>query len=179
MFDQDIEEKAGPLDETMFTDLYNQYWEKVFSICYAHLEDVDVAKEIVQDIFKSVWERRDTLTFTHSVERYLLRSAKLKVFEYIRNKQIRTTHLKRLADEAGRETNVTEDLVMHRCLSETLVSLVNALPYNYQRVFRMSRERGLSTKEIAEELLISERTAAYHLASALKQLRSRLNDYAL
>lgn len=110
MFDPTIESTAAPLDEISFTDLYNVYWENVFAICYAHVEDVEVAKEMVQDIFKSVWERRDTLAITHSVKRYLLRSAKLKVFEYIRNKQIRTTHLQRLAEEGRQRSNATEDL---------------------------------------------------------------------
>lgn len=68
---------------------------------------------------------------------------------------------------------------MHRCLIERLAFLVNALPEHCQRVFRMSRELGLSNKEIAHELLISERTVAYHLSNALRELKAKLNDYAI
>lgn len=170
---------ALPLDETLFTRLYNQHWEKVFAVCYANLEDVEASKELVQEIFKSLWERRDQLEFTHSPERYLLRSAKLKVFEYIRNKQTRNAHLKRVAFEVSDQVNVTEDSVMHNSLYEVLVYLINALPESCQRVFRMSREMGMSNKEIASQLLISERTVEYHLTNALRQLRARLRDYAL
>jgi len=179
MFEPTTETKAAPLDEISFTDLYNEYWENVFAICYAHLEDVEIAKGMVQDIFRSVWERRDTLAFTHSVKHYLLRSAKLKVFEYIRNKKIRTMHLQRIAEEGTLRSNITEELVLHRCLTERLALLVNALPEHCQRVFRMSREHGLSNKEIAHELLISERTVAYHLSNALRELKAKLNDYAI
>src|SRR5690606_6227853 len=81
------------INETTFTEIYNNYWEKVFTICYKHTDDLEVAKELVQDIFKSLWERRHSLEINTSYERYLLRSAKLKVFEHIRNKQLRSRNV--------------------------------------------------------------------------------------
>ena len=77
------------INEATFTEVYNTCWEKVFAICYNHTHDVEVAKELVQEIFKSLWERRENLQINVSLERYLLRAAKLKVSEYSRNKQLR------------------------------------------------------------------------------------------
>ena len=175
----EFREDLGPLDETLFTEIYNRYFEKVFGVCYSNLKDAEVAKELAQEIYKSLWERRHTIAFTHSVEHYLVRSAKLKVFEYIRNRQIRTEHLKTIATIDTGNANFTENSVMHQYLHERVRRLIDALPVHCQRVFRMSREQGLTNKEIAGELVISERTVEYHLANALRSLRSGLKDYAI
>ncbi|WP_229207903.1 RNA polymerase sigma-70 factor [Dyadobacter beijingensis] len=167
------------MNDSSFTNIYNEYWEKVFVVCYSNLKDVEVAKELTQEIFKSIWERRHQLVFTESVERYLVRSAKLKVFEYIRNKQIRVAHLRNIATANTGHANVTEDLVMHQHLSDRLKALIDGLPGHCQRVFRMSREQGMTNKEIAGILVISERTVEYHLSNALRLLRSGLKDYAI
>lgn len=161
-------------DET-FTEIYNTYWEKVFTICYKNTDDLEVAKELVQDIFKSLWERRDTLEINTSYERYLLRAAKLKVFEYIRNKQLRAQHLRCVAEHSQKHSNITEDTIMQRSLSETLEMLVERLPQHCRQIFQMRHQRGLTNREIAGLLTISERTVEYHWANALKLLKKKLD----
>ena len=48
---------------------------------------------------------------------------------------------------------------------------VENMPEQRKRVFRMSRNSGLSHKEIAEKLGISTKTVEYHIAKALSELK--------
>lgn len=167
------------INEKTFTDIYEVYWEKVYHVCNVHLEDSELAREMVQDIFKSLWERRETLEITQSIEHYLVRAAKLKVFEYIRNHRIRSTHLKSIAYNQHTEVNFTEDEILHNCLSKKISTLVGNLPSEGREIFKLSREMGFSNKEIASTLSVSERKVEYQLMKALRFLKSNLQEYTL
>ena len=166
------------IDENSFREIYNLYWEKVFSVCYSNLGETEAAKGMVQEIFKSLWERKEELVITQSVERYLVRSAKFKVFEFIRNKKIREQHLENIIASQTTSINYTENEVMVRSLSERISTLIESLPAQCRRVFKMSREQGLSNKEIASDLLISERAVEYHISKAVTSLKSSLPEYS-
>ncbi|ACT93463.1 carboxypeptidase-like regulatory domain-containing protein [Dyadobacter fermentans] len=63
------------LDKQSFERIYNQNWAKLYSIALCRLEDEDLAKELVQTIFVSLWERRESLVIAGSVSHYLTRAA--------------------------------------------------------------------------------------------------------
>lgn len=169
---------AFRIDEDSFKEIYNLYWEKVFSVCYTNLGEPEVAKGMVQEIFKSLWERKAELEINQSVEKYLLRSAKFKVFEHFRNKKIREQHHENMIAGQATSFNYTENEVMAGSLRERIASLVETLPAQCRKVFKMSREQGLSNKEIATDLLISERAVEYHISRAVTSLKSHLSEYS-
>jgi len=165
------------IDEISFKEIYMRYWEKVFAVCYNQIRETEPAKGMVQDIFKSLWERKDELEITISVERYLLRSAKFKVFEYIRNNKSRKEHTENALSNYCGASHCTENEVMFNNLKNQVDNLVDTLPCQCRKVFKMSREQGLSNKEIASSLLISERAVEYHITRALSTLRTNLSEY--
>ncbi|ODS84549.1 MAG: RNA polymerase sigma-70 factor [Cytophagaceae bacterium SCN 52-12] len=169
----------GPLiiNEESFKALYERYWEKVYAICYTHIRQQEVAQGMVQDIFRSLWERRDSLEINTAPEKYLARAAKFKVFEHIRNVQLRKEHLEKAAAGQPGHTHNTESEIMYNNLRSRVNLLVENLPEKCQRVFRLSREEGFTNKEIANMLSITERAVEYHVARALHALRIRLREY--
>lgn len=132
---------------------------------------------MVQDIFKSLWERRDDLEL-EKVSNYLIRSAKFKTFEYIRNKSIRQKHIEIKYQDSSHAINCTEERVLYNSLQQKVNQLIDALPHQCKRVFRMSREQGLSNRQIASSLLISERAVEYHITRAINMLKLKLSSYS-
>ena len=166
------------IDEDSFTEIYNLYWKKVYGVSFGKLKDSDLAKGIVQEVFKSLWERRESIEVIEHVEQYLTRSAKLKTLEYLRNKSIRSRHHEVIALNQILVYNNTENEVIHNNLVDTISPLIEALPPKCRKVFRMSRENELSNKEIASLLLISERAVGHHIQKAISFLRLRLEEYS-
>ena len=164
------------IDAQTFETVYHMYFEKVYAICYNNIREIEPAREMVQDIFKSLWERRAELEL-ENVNNYLIRAAKFKAFEYIRNKVSQQQHLCQKYDGCSHSSNCTEEHVLFNNLNEKVNILIDTLPCQCKRVYKMSRENGFSNKEIANALLISERAVEYHISKALSVLRLNLSGY--
>ncbi|MEM9327355.1 MAG: RNA polymerase sigma-70 factor [Bacteroidota bacterium] len=160
-----------------FEQIYRLHWKKLFGICLYQVQDEELAKEIIQDIFKSLWERRSKLEINSSLEAYLIRAVKLEVMDYFRTKANHDQHLMHVVAETVHEEDTTEQTLDLQELNETMEVLIEQLPAQCKRVFELSRQVGLKNREIAAELLISEKAVEYHITKALNHLRSNLPAY--
>lgn len=159
------------INKKQFETLFQLYWKRMFLFTVKTVADEEDAKEIVQEVFKSLWERSNILELADA-ERYLLRSVKLKSLEYLRNKGTKTRHHKMILDN---KTSYYEDNnFQYKELKNQLNTVVESLPNQCKNVFKMSREEGLTNKEIANNLLITERAVEYHISKALAVIRLRL-----
>ncbi|WP_433902906.1 RNA polymerase sigma-70 factor [Sphingobacterium puteale] len=162
------------LNKRQFEEFFQLYWKRMYSFALKSIGDEDDAKEIVQDVFKSLWERRADLQL-QDAERYLLRSVKLKSLEFLRNKGIKQRHHESLSSS---KTELYEDTnLYYKELKNHLDDAVESLPRQCKNVYKLSRDEGLTNKEIATNLLISERAVEYHISKALSVIKMRLKKY--
>ncbi len=160
-----------------FKSVYDTYWEKVYAVCYNNMHKVELSQEMTQDIFMSLWEKKDTLKIVISIEHYLIRAAKNKVSEHIRNKTIRSKHLNCALQDYCSESNCTEEDIAFSELVEALGMLVEQLPCRCREVFKLSREKGLTNRQIAEQFQISERAVEYHISKAIGFLKENMTEF--
>lgn len=161
-----------------FEEIYRKYWELVYSICYNNTDKIELAQGMTQDIFLSLWERKDTLQIRH-LKNYLVRAAKLKVFGYYRQEAIKQKNLDLALRDYCDASNCTEDDVAMSLLTQELELFVDQLPRQCRKVFKMSREKGLTNKKIASKLKITERSVEYHISKAIKFLEKNLSSRKL
>ena len=167
-----------------FTIFYDTYLNYVYSICYRYLTDKSECKDIVSKIFISIWERRETLYQDYldhegDWKGYLAKAAKLKMYDYLRKRARRKKYMEVDVHETASFENTTEDEISFDELDEQIDVLVNQLPPRCKEVFKLSRNRGLTNKEVASQLGISDNTVKTHLAKALGHLRKHLTDYSI
>lgn len=156
--------------------LYDQSGDKLFRIALNLVDDVEVAKGIIQNVFGDLWERRNTLDINTSLDAYVVRAVKYASIDYLRAKAAR----ERLKEEVKTQTPTVhhdpEKQLDAIELKNEIDHLVNLLPPKCQTVFRLSRENHMSNKEIALTLEISEKTVERHMTKALGFLRVSLTD---
>ncbi|QJB35878.1 RNA polymerase sigma-70 factor [Chitinophaga oryzae] len=159
-------------DSGAFTEIYHRYWKQLLAVAYLHCKDKTMAEEIVQEVFISLWNRRNEL-YIDNVNAYLATAVKLSVFkQYARQK--RRDEIKEQI--AGPDiTTFDEEQIYTRFLQQQINGVVEVLPEKCRLVFKLSRDEGLTIPEVARSMGIAEKTAEAHLTKALKVLKLRLN----
>lgn len=172
--DVDLVERLQNNEEGALTIIYKQYWEIMYLAAYNLVKDRSVCEDIVQEVFISLWQRREKLQIKVSLKSYLYTSTVYKVYDHFnKNKKMPKDEL---FDnfENKIETSNPETKLMHQELIYHLDSIVDTLPEKCKEVYKLSRENMLSNKEIAEQLNISQRTVEGHISKALKILKESL-----
>jgi RNA polymerase sigma-70 factor (ECF subfamily) len=157
-----------------FVEIYNRYWDKLLAIGYNHAHNKEVAEEIVQDVFMSLWNRRQTIEIDR-LSAWLATAVKFAVFKVLAKENRRKALL------AGKPLDTADTLdeavIEAKFLKEYLDGVVAGLPEKCRLVFTYSREHQLSTKEIATVLQLSHKTVESHLTRALKTIRHYLGNH--
>jgi len=165
------------LDKHEFEILFREHFKALAGFANKYVNDVDVAKGVVHEVFMRLWEKRNEIDTKQSVKSYLYTGVYNRSLNYIRdNKKF---------DKSGEQANIPEqkdnwDISNEMEAVEIQVKIdrtLEELPEKCRRIFEMSRYEGLKYKEIAEKLNISVKTVETQMSKALKALRKNLSEY--
>lgn len=164
-----------------FTQLYNRYWKKMFTTAANKLHNLEEAEDIVQQIFISLWDRREVLEIKTSLDSYLAVAVKYRVLKHL-NLRFRLKNFSDVAVEATiaeLSDDSTQEWLEFNEVNQRVQYLIEALPEKSRLVFEMSRIEGISHKEIASSLKLSEKTVEWHITKAIKFIRTGLKFFFL
>ncbi|MDY7018921.1 MAG: sigma-70 family RNA polymerase sigma factor [Chloroflexota bacterium] len=175
-----LTEKWQSGDVNAFESLFRMYKEMVFRIAYLMVSNEEDAKDVLQEVFITVWKARSTFdpakgkltTWLHriTVNHCLMRH---------RKRQPVTASLEETGEsvfdllEAG-VSESPEEIVMSRWEYERLVAAINSLDGKYRPVFILRHFDDLSYEEIACAMNIPLGTVKSRLSHAMKTLREVL-----
>ena len=149
---------------------------RFFRFAYYCLGEKEACREVVTDVFFSVWQSRKRLKDIDNIDTYLYISVRNESFRYqARNKDLNRVSLNELLPlmEEEDEGSPEEHLELKE-MREMLDKAIDELPEKCRLVFLMSREEGLKTKEIAEILSVQESTVRVQMKIAIEKLVARL-----
>lgn len=162
-------------DHAAFTEIYQRYWHVLFLHSYRILQNEDAAKDIIQDLFTTLWNTPD-LSNVISLKAYLYSMARNHTLNSIHREKVRERYFDSLCKFIERDSSFTEEQVRFKELSDLIDEGIMELPPKMQEIFRMSRVDGAAHRTIAVELGISENTVKSTINRALKVLRSKLSS---
>lgn len=156
-------------DRSAFDALYLKYAAKTEEFLYRMLKDHSEAEDITQDIFLKIWRNRTSIGAVDAFGPYLFRMARNAVYDRFDNRSVRENYARRAS--LLPEYELPDSAIDSRDLLLLIRMVVEKMPEQRRRIFRMSREEGLSNDQIAEQLSISRRTVENQISRALAELR--------
>ena len=155
-----------------FNHIFEVYSSKLFLFAKVYLGSNEDSEELVQEVFTTLWEKRDQLKSGFSFKSYIFTIAFNIIKKHFRQKAL----FKKFAREEllNEITSEPSQQIDYISLKNHILDLAGALPAKRREVFMKSRFEGLSNKEIADEFGLSQKTIENHLNLALKEIRSKM-----
>jgi RNA polymerase sigma-70 factor (family 1) len=160
-------------DQIAFTEIYNRYWAEMYYHTFRMLKDEDSSKDVVQDVFSTLWLRSSSLNVDTKLSGHLYISVRNKVLNLVAQNKVRNDYLSSVAAFVTQSTNEST-LFDEREILEIVEAEIRNLPPKMREIFEMSRKENLSHKEIAEKLNISPQTVKKQVQNALKIIKNKV-----
>ena len=165
-------------DIALFRELFDSYFRILTTYAYRFVNDWQTAEDITQDVFMSLWEKKESIDFDDPIKPYLYRAVYNRSINYLNSAlmQKRIEGAETIDELINREilSYNQHDTLLLKEITDEINQFVDTLPPQCRTVYKLSRERNLRNKEIAARLGVSEKTVEKHLSKALSEIRNHL-----
>ncbi len=162
-----------------FEQVYRAYVAGLLAYASRRLSSLEEARDVVQDIFLSLYERRNHLNIHGSLKAYLFSALKYKLVDHIRKNIHREYYIDLLLSLPEKGENSVFSELVYNDLNAIVEKEIDRLPSRIKETFLLSRKKHLSIAEIAAYRNISEQTVKNQLTMAVKRLRPVLDKVLL
>lgn len=174
--DKELIEKIIAGNEAAFDELFREYYRKLVYFSMNIVKNKDSAEEVVQDLFVSLWVKKERLKLQLSLKAYLYRAVYNNSVQFFKKQQRFVPNNSDLNEEIPDNYS---DLLEQSELEERIYRTVEQLPEKCKEIFKLKRFEELKNREIAERLKISIKTVETQMTRALKYLTKNLGDLIL
>lgn len=167
-----LEVKNG--NNEAFGVIYRHYFGPLVLFLEMLTRDSEEAKEIAQSVFLKIYENRENINPDDNFRGYLFKSAKMEVFQAFRKRKVEEKFVSHATYSHEAFDIAPDDILVGKELELVLQIYIDNMPPQRRRIFEMSRMKGMSNEEIAQELNLSKNTVRNQLQIAKDGLRELL-----
>lgn len=163
-----------------FDALYQKYWKFAFNMAYKRVNQVDVCKDMVQDVFLHLWLTLSSESTEveliqvepiQNIQAYLAGAIRNQCYKWIA-KQTSYPIVGDVWEEIKANIETAEYQIVYEELLSSYGQIVENLPLQQQIIFRKRYEQGLNSDEIALEMGLAPKTVRNHLGKAVEKVKS-------
>jgi RNA polymerase sigma-70 factor (ECF subfamily) len=171
-------------DEKAFEIVFRSYYSRLVRFANEYVADSEISRNLVQNVFLKLWENRNSLKETETINGYLYTLTRNESISYLRHLKVSQKFAGKIqAEYENRMLNLDalsnldfNAFDMNR-LELAIIKILEELPERCREVFILSRFEQLKNQEIAEKLQITNKAVESNITRALKIFREQLKDY--
>ena len=151
--------------------IYDAHFDDLRRYLIYRSGDQDLSKDIAQNVFMKVWTKKIEIA-SGNIKSLLFKMATDEFISHIRKKKVEKEYTESIDLKLIREPDNNDDLLEKKVLFQ---KALNQLPEKQKTAFLMNKMQGLTHKEIAEILNLSQKAIEKRIGLALKALKQNIN----
>jgi RNA polymerase sigma-70 factor (ECF subfamily) len=174
-FDRILIQKIKLGNKNAFDSLFIKYYKPLYRYALNYCNNSIIAEESIQKTFIKIWQNNTNFFSDDNVGKILFVCIKNSIIDEIRKEDTRKKY-----ESSEIDNSIYHNTELNDSKNQTkaiLESAIDKLPKKAKEIFRLAKQEGLSIKEIAEYLKISNKTVENQLTIAYKKLRLHLEPY--
>ena len=164
-------------DKVVFDYLFNYYYSSLCAFSNQYVQDQNIVEDLVQDFFVTLWLEASDLKICSSLRSYLFTGVKNRCLDFRKHQKVIEKYQTYMLFSAEGQDTSTDHYFAESELRQAIEKSLKKLPSRCHEIFELSRLKGFSNHEIAEQLGISKRTVELQISNALKSLRKELIEF--
>ncbi len=155
-----------------FKMIYDTHFDDLRRYLIYRSGDQDLSGDIAQNVFMKVWTKKIEIA-SGNIKSLLFKMATEEFISHIRRKKVEKEYTESIDLRLIREPDNNDDLLEKKVLFQ---KALNQLPEKQKTALLMNKIQGLTYKEIAEVLNLSQKAIEKRIGLALKALKQNLNQ---
>lgn len=161
-------------EERGFQQLYDRYALRVARIGYKYLQSSRLTEDLVQEVFSTVWVERTQFAGADNFQSYLFTCTRNLALQYLKRLGREEAAKKKFLSRKDHSNNNIDDYMLDQEYAALVHQAVSSLPPQQKLVFTMAKDDGMSHKDIAQQLELSQATVSNHIVLAIKFIKLRV-----
>lgn len=172
--DIEIVKKLIQGNASSFDTLYKKYFKLMCASAFFYIKCESEAKDLVQNLFLDIWEKKLYTRFHNDVKGYLFLSVKNRSLNHLKKKMVKSKRQDKYAYYQKDDGAVNDDQKVDYQMQ--LEEALTGLKGQKRAVIQMVYKNDKKYKEAADEMGISINSLKTHLKSAIKTLRATIKS---
>lgn len=162
-------------DKSAFEVFFKRYYGPLVNYIRTHTHDLQLAEDIVQQVFTNLWSDRHNIKIETSAKGYLYTVSYRAYIDYYRKAKQKKIFFGELKEKTLRNS-ISEDNELTNERVKRLKAIIETLPPRCKEILLLNKMTGLKYKEISEQLNISKKTVEAQMRVAYIKIREGFND---